>query len=73
MLTGIATSKTAGSGSRSTPIATNTAASTTSLIRSRLPIRGVIIRKTTDIKSPTAAHDTPDRMRRNASTSPKRA
>ena len=73
MLSGIATSSTAGSGSRSTPIAINTAASTTSPTTIAPLISGIIIRNTTAIKSPTAAQDTPDRMRRSASTSPKRA
>ena len=73
MLSGIATSKTAGSGSRSTPIAINTAAMTASPTQSRFRINGIIIRNTTAIKSPTAAQDTPPRMRRSASISPKRA
>ena len=71
MLSGIATSNTAGNGSRSSPIAMNTAASRTSPTRSRLLISGIIIRKTTEISRPTAAQDTPARMRRNASISPK--
>ena len=72
MLTGIATSSTVGNGSRNSPIATNTAASTTSPITSRFLISGIIIRKTTAIKRPTAAQDTPARIRRNTSISPNR-
>ena len=45
----------------------------TSPTRSRFLISGIIIRKTTAISSPTAAQDTPARIRRNASISPKRA
>src|SRR5665811_16189 len=71
MLSGIATSNTAGNGSRASPIAVNTAASTTRPTRSRLLISGIIIRKTADISRPTAAQDTPARMRRRASISPK--
>jgi hypothetical protein len=35
-------------------------------------ISGIIIRKTTAIRRPTAAQPTPARMRRNASISPNR-
>ena len=69
-LSGIATSSTACSGSRTTPIATNTASRMTSPTASRFLISGIIILKTTAINSPTAAQDTPARMRRNASISP---
>ena len=57
-LSGIATSKTAGNGSRSSPTATNTAASTTTPTRSRLFNSGIIIRNTTASSSPTAAAGT---------------
>ena len=40
---------------------------------SRFLISGIIIRKTTAISSPTAAQDTPARMRRSTSISPYRA
>ena len=58
MLSGIATSNTAASGSCSTPIATNTATSTSNPTRSRRLSSGVIIRNTVAIKRPTAAQAT---------------
>src|SRR6202012_2055335 len=70
-LSGIATSSTAGNGSRASPIAMNTAIITTSATRSRRLTRGSIILKTTEIRSPTAAQETPARIRRSASTWPK--
>jgi hypothetical protein len=70
MLTGIATSRTVANGSRNSPIATNTAARITSPTTSRFLISGIIIRNTTAIKRPTAAQDTPARIRRSASISP---
>ena len=70
MLTGLATSKTTGNGSRSSPTAMNTAARITRPIRSRRLISGIIIRKTADISRPTAAQETPAKMRRKASISP---
>ena len=69
-LSGIATSSTACNGSRTTPIAINTAARTTSPTTSRFLISGIIIRTTVAISRPTAAQDTPAKMRRNASISP---
>ena len=73
MLSGIATSSTVGSGSRSRPTATNTAASITSPTGSRFFSSGSIIRAITASSSPTAAQDTPASVRRSASISPKRA
>jgi len=55
---------------RTSPIAMNTATRMRSPTASRLRISGIIILKTTDIKSPTAAQDTPARIRRSASISP---
>ena len=72
MLSGIATSNTAGNGSRSNPIAINTASITSRPTKSRSRISGIIIRNTTAISRPTAAQDTPAKIRRSASIWPKR-
>jgi hypothetical protein len=72
-LSGIATSSTAASGSRNTPMATNTAANTKKPTKSRFLISGIIIRKTNDTSRPTAAQDTPARICLSVSTWPKRA
>ena len=66
----MATSSTICSGSRNTPIATNTATRIISPATSRFLTSGIIILKTTAINSPTAAQDTPARIRRSTSISP---
>src|SRR5260370_27922376 len=56
ILRGIATSNTAASGNRTSPMATKTAASIKSPTKSRLFTSGIHIRKTAHDKRPTAHH-----------------
>src|SRR5262249_31957595 len=70
MLTGIAASSTRDIANRTRPMVTNTSRSITRLATSRRLTSGAIMRSTLAIKRPTAAQETPARVRRNASTSP---
>ena len=72
MLSGIATSNTAANGSCSTPMGDKHRGQHDTAIRSRRLTSGIIIRNTTDISRPTATQDTPAKIRRSASISPKR-
>src|SRR3954447_26874447 len=73
ILTGIATKSTAWSGRGKEPQGKKTPSIRMSATASSRLSSGVIIRKTTAIKRPTAAQEMPARMRRNTSTSPNRA
>src|SRR4051794_17504860 len=70
MLRGIATRRTGTKGQRNRPMAAKTETKKPSATGSRRFTSGHIIRPATPITSPTAAHETPARVRCSAGISP---